>query len=134
LIEIFWTVIGLIGMAASYENLRYSLDDLKALRAMNGHNMARHRDMRVIAYGHFRNDAIRFGQTLTITVVGVIAMCLPSTQQSSPVTPTGLIVTGGLFTLVLLTVLASVLDRMQRNAIEEMEDVRRKADQEEQSD
>lgn len=127
-LEIAWTVMGLIGCIISWGNLRWSRKDIDALAETNGHNLARYQVMRILAYGHFRNDAFRFCKHLAVLFIGVLSMILPRAERAPVITPSGLVVTGGLFTIVLLLLLASALDRAQRNAIDEMEDAFEKSD------
>jgi hypothetical protein len=122
-LEMVWTLIGLIGMYFGISNLHWSNNDLRALKALNGGNVKRFTIMRVIAFGHWRNDLFRLMKQLTITVIGVIAMILPTPpRQTTPITPVGVLITGGLFTISILIVMASVLDRRQREALEELDE------------
>lgn len=114
-----WTLLGVVGLYFGVRNLRSSKRDIDALQKMNGHTFAQYQVMRVIAYGHYRNDLFRLAKHITILAIGVIAMILPN-PQSTRVSYTGVAITGGLFTIVLLLILASALDRRQREALEEM--------------
>lgn len=88
---------------------------------MNGKTFAAYRSMRVIAYGHFRNDAFRMAKHTTITAIGVISMILPASnnQAATHISYTSVVITGGLFTISVLLVLASALDKKQRESLEE---------------
>lgn len=121
LIEMLWTLIGVIGMYFGVHNLSVSRADIKRLQEMNGNRLAAHDVMRVIAYGHFRNDTFRLAKHSTITMIGLFSMLLPPAPgTSSHVTPAGATITAGFFTISILLVLASALDRKQREALEEM--------------
>jgi hypothetical protein len=109
-----WTLIGITGASFGVMNLRESLKDIHAIEALNGNRLPQHRVLSVIAYGHYRNDLFRLAKQVTIIVIGVIAMIIPPQNPKDPVTPVSLIVTGGLFTIAMLLVLASALDRRQR--------------------
>src|SRR4051812_856512 len=114
--------MGLVGSVIGWSNLRGSHKDIEALHEMNGDNLGAYRVMRILAYGHFRNDAFRFCKHLAVLFIGVLSMILPRAENAPTITASALVVTGGLFTIVLLLLLASALDRAQRNAIDEMED------------
>lgn len=100
--------------------MRFSRKDIEALKTMNGDNIEKYRLMMVIAYGHYRNDLFRFSKHMVIFLVGVASMIAPPQVETQPVSAVGIIVTGGLFSLSILLVLASTLDRRQREAMEEM--------------
>lgn len=127
MIEIIWTALGLVGMAFGWSNLQSSKHDVEALRVMDGQNLAQYRVMRVIAFGHFRNDLFRFAKHITITAIGALSMVIPpASPKGGAVTPTGVVVTGGLFTIVLLVIMSSVLDHRQREALLDIEDTKGK--------
>lgn len=117
-----WTALGVAGMWIGWRNLSDSRKDIEALAHANGEkNLQTFPIMRVIAYGHYRNDLFRFSKHVTITAIGVIAMTIPQVPNADPVTPTGLVLTIGIFTIVMLILLASTLDRRQRDSITDME-------------
>jgi len=119
LTEIMWFLIGVIGMYFGIGNVRASRQDMARMDKLNGRNLAAYKAMRVIAFGHFRNDCFRLAKHCMITLIGLIAMLLPPTNKAQPVTPTGLVITVGLFTISMLIVLASVFDKRQRDFLEE---------------
>lgn len=113
-----WTVIGLIGMYFGWSNLKSSRADIEAIDEMNGNALKQHRVMRILAYGHYRNDLFRFSKHIVIAGVGILAMITPASPgtTASP-TLTSLIVTGGFFTIAILIVIASALDKRQREGL-----------------
>lgn len=117
-----WTAIGLIGVGFGWSNLRFSKRYLDALEVMNGKNLSQHRIMKIIAYGHFRNDLLRMFALLTITFIGIFSMVVPSpeTTNGHHITFSGIIVTCGIFAITVEIIIASILDKNQRDAMEEM--------------
>lgn len=89
---------------------------------MNGRNLAQYRELRLIAYGHYRNDLLRFANHLTIVAIGAISMIIPNSgNETAHYDPAAVIVTVGFFTLSLLLTIASALDRRQREVLENSE-------------
>jgi hypothetical protein len=115
-----WTTIGLIGMNFGIRNIISSKRDIAALRKMNGHNVAKYQPMKIIAYGHYRNDMFRLAKHGTITMIGILSMIIPPTSAGT-ITPVGLVITVGLFTISIMLVMASALDRRQREVLEDLE-------------
>ena len=123
-----WTLLGGFGLYFGWVNLRNSRRNLEALHEMNGQTFATYRIMRVIAYGHYRNNLFRFAKHLTVFAIGIVSMLLPNFKVTGTgghsqniVSYTQVVVTGGLFTIVLLLIMASVLDRRQTEALEALE-------------
>jgi hypothetical protein len=113
-------LLGIVGTYYGSKNLADSRRDIQALQEMDGNTFSYYQVMRIIAYGHYRNDLFRLGKHVTVLVIGVIADLLPSPAQNTPVSPSGIVVTVGLFSIVLLINMASALDRRQREALEGM--------------
>lgn len=88
---------------------------------MNGHNLSYYRQLRIIAYGYYRNDLFRLAKQLTIVVIGILAMIIPNTHHTGNYNPEAVVVTLGLFTIALLLAIASMLDRRQREVLEDTE-------------
>lgn len=126
-----WTGLGVTGMWVGWKNLVDSRKDIEALQHANGErNLQTFPVMRLIAYGHYRNDLFRFAKHTTVAAIGVLAMIIPRQPNSEPVTPTGLVITIGFFTIVMLMLLASTLDRRQRDSISEIDKLRKEAEEE----
>ena len=89
---------------------------------MNGKNLATYRVMRIVAYGHWRNDLFRLSKHCCIFFIGVLAMVLPPQNPQAQVSPLSLVITGGLFAISLLLIMASALDKKQRDALEDVTD------------
>lgn len=85
---------------------------------MNGHTFGKYQSMKILAFGHYRNDLFRLAQYLIITMIGLLACIFPPTLSKA----VGLVVTGGLFTIVLLLIMSSILDHRQRELMETMND------------
>lgn len=117
LLEIIWTSIGLVGIYLTWGNQQSTRKELHALRRLNGGHLSKYGVMRVIAYGHYRNDLFRFSKCLVIVAVGFTACILPPppTTPSGPATPVGVAITLGFFAIEVLVVLASALDARQRD-------------------
>ena len=111
LIEMLWTSIGLVGLLFTRRQLRRSSQMIEATRKFNGRNLEQHRELRLIAYGHYRNAMFRLAKTCTILAIGALSMILPNTQTR--ITPTAVAVTVGLFMIELLIVLPGILDERQ---------------------
>jgi hypothetical protein len=117
-------MLGATGTYIGRMNLRESKRDLDSVRASRSDMNGRFEIMLIIAYGHYRNDLFRLSKHITVLGIGALACLLPTSPPRQVVTPTGLVVTGGLFTIVMLIILASVLDKRQRDAIDEIQIVR----------
>lgn len=115
--EMIWTLLGLAGSSLGWANLKQSRKELAALHEMNGNTFQQYTTMRIIAYGHYRNDLFRLSKQVVILVVGIVAMFVPPVDNSQPVSPLGWVITIGLFAIALLIVMASALDRRQREAL-----------------
>ena len=127
--------MGAIGVYLGWGNLKESNKDVQALHKMNGNRLGRFRVMRVIAYGHYRNDLFRLAKHVTVLVIGVMACVLPKARgTSNQLSPTSIVITVGLFTILLLIIMASALDRRQRDAVEEIEEARNNEDESEKED
>lgn len=120
IVEIAWTLLGLVGGTIAWGNVRFSRRDIEALRVMNDRTIEMHRAMMIIAYGHYRNDLFRLCKHCVIFFIGLAAMATPPQLRSQPVSTVGVIITAGLFTISILLVLASTLDRRQREAMEDL--------------
>lgn len=80
-----------------------------------------HREMQIIAYGHYRNNLFRFSKLLIIFMIGILAMILPPSKPgASQTSPTAIVITVGLFAIVVLLVMASALDQRQREVLEDV--------------
>lgn len=113
LVEMIWTTIGLVGLFFTRRQLHRTSQLIEATRKFNGHNLPQHRELRIIAYGHFRNAMFRLAKTLTLVVIGVFAMILPNTNRSDQVTPVGVAISIGFFMISLLIVIPGILDERQ---------------------
>lgn len=122
LLEMLWTLFGLIGVVIGWSNLENSRHDIQALRDLNGHTLKAYTEMRIIAYGHYRNNLFRFSKHFVVLLIGVISMALPPTSfgHNGKVTPTGIVITVGFFIIVVLMLMASALDQRQREALEDV--------------
>lgn len=124
LVELVWLLLGCVGVYFGWANLRDSKRDLDALHTLNGGNLAKYQIMQLIAYGHYRNNLFRLAKFCTVLAIGLIASVLPPTKPGSTNGPiVGVVITGGLFTIVLLLVMSSILDRRQRDAIKEIDEL-----------
>lgn len=117
LVEMVWTAIGLIGLYFVRKQMKRTSEYIESTRKFNGKNLESHRELRLIAYGHFRNASFRLAKTLTIVFVGLIAMVIPNTTTA--ITPAGIVVTVGLFMIELLIVLPGMLDERQAELMED---------------
>lgn len=116
-----WTLIGVTGGIFGIQNLKDSKKNIDALLALNGKNIEKYRPLRMLAYGHYRNDLFRLSKLFTITTVGVIAMLAPPvTKNAQPISPVGVAITVGFFLIAIQVLLASILDRRQREAMENL--------------
>jgi hypothetical protein len=115
LIEVLWTMAGLIGAYMTWGNLQDTRRYINAIRKRNGTKIGK--EVRIIAYGHYRNEIIRIISFVIITSVGAAAMLTPPAVPHQPVTPVSLVVTIGLLLLTALLVAASFMDRRQRDLL-----------------
>lgn len=111
LVEMLWTAIGLVGLHFVLKQVRRTSQYIESTREFNGHNLANYRELRLIAYGRFRNSIFRLAKTLTILLVGTLSMLIPN--QRTEITPTGVAITIGLFVIELLIVVPGILDERQ---------------------
>lgn len=124
IIEMVWTAIGAIGLYFGIRNARESKKNIVALQTMNGHNLKTYRVLRLLAYGHYRNDMFRMAKHSIILFVGLMAMISPPVDNTRhAVTPVGVIVAVGFFAIAVLLALASALDRRQREIMEDMDEL-----------
>lgn len=120
ILEIIWTLIGVFGVFMCSKNIQESNKSLDALRVMNGHTIARFTELRVIAFGRWRNDLFRMSKSVVITGVGIVACLAPPASPDTPsITPVGVAITVALFAIEILVVLASTLDNKQREMLME---------------
>jgi hypothetical protein len=123
ILEITWTLIGLVGMWVCNGNLSSSKDGLVSLRVMNGHTIERFNELRVIAAGQWRNDLFRMVMSLVIVSVGVIA-CIspPASQNPKTITPVAIALTFGLFIIEIVIVVSSIMDKVMRDFLYDAKD------------
>lgn len=122
-LEIAWTVIGLVGVFVGYGNLSKSAFNLKSLKTMNGHSIERFTELRILAAGQWRNDLFRLSKSSIITCIGIVACVTPPVSNTAPtISPVAVAVTIGLFAIEILILLASIMDRMQRDMLYNYDD------------
>lgn len=117
IIEMIWTAIGVVGVWYAQHNIRDARKYIVALEKLNGDKLPEHEQLSIIAFGHFRNEILRMAVFAVICMVGVLAMITPSASGSMHVSTTGLIVTFGLFTIGVLEIIKSALDKRQRQLL-----------------
>lgn len=122
-IEIMWTLTGLVGIYITWSNLKDSRKYVTALRRMNGTNLKAMREMRIIAFGHYRNEVLRIALFGIIIAVGVAAMITPPATSNQKITPVSIAITIGLLAITAILVAASFLDRRQRDLMMEEYDL-----------
>lgn len=124
ILEILWTLFGSVGVVLGWKNLKSSRLDIQALHEINGHTLKTYSEMKIIAYGHYRNNLFRLAKHTIVLSIGLISMLLPPANGNSAgkVTPIGVVITGGLFSIVLLLLMSSALDKRQREALNDVED------------
>lgn len=115
LIELLWTLTGLVGIYLTWANLQDARQYITALEKVNGQKSSK--EVKIIAFGHYRNELFRIMMFLVVTGIGVVAMLTPPAIKNSPVTPVSIAITLGLFTLTALLVMASFLDKRQRELL-----------------
>lgn len=112
--------MGVIGVYFGYRNYRSSKRDIYMLHEIRkGGSVEHYRALRIIAFGHYRNDTLRLAKHSVVLAIGIISALLPNPSSRS--TPTQIVVTVGLFVIIVLLILASALDRQQRENLEEQE-------------
>lgn len=120
LIEATWTLTGLVGIYLTANNLRDARRYITAIgRAYEQVTVTD--EMRIIAFGHYRNELLRLWMFLVVCGIGIVAMITPPSNRHQPVTPVGIAITLGLFTITAALVLASFLDRRQRDLLINLE-------------
>lgn len=119
LVEIIWTLTGLFGAYFTWSNLNDSKKYVKAVSAMNGERLVLARELRIIAFGHYRNELLRLAMFAIIITIGIAAMLTPPAVAHQPVTPVAIAITMGLLGITALLVIASFLDRRQRDLMKD---------------
>jgi hypothetical protein len=116
-LEISWAIIGAVGTWIATRNLQSSRRELERVEKANGNRFKGDFDsIRILAFGHYRNDLFRLGKHMTILLIGIISCISPAvnSQSQGQVSATQIVVTLGLFMIALMLVMASALDRRQR--------------------
>lgn len=119
LTEMIWTTIGLVGFYFVRKQLVRSTRYIEATRKLNGENLRRASELRILAYGHFRNALFRTAKTLIVILLGFMFMLIPNDPGEPSLT--GLIFTGWLFTMELLIIMPGILDDRQAEALEDLD-------------
>jgi hypothetical protein len=122
IVEILWTLMGIFGMYFSWRNMQDARLYVIAIEKLDGNNLARANEMRIIAFGHYRNEILRLCKFSVVISVGVAAMIAKPADPAAPISPLSLIITIGLFALVGLMSAASALDRRQRDLLMHLTD------------
>lgn len=112
IVEVAWTLIGLLGIAINILNYRDAMKDLQVLLflEMNGY-------MKAIAKAHARTNLLRLTSATAVMFAGIIAMFQGAPNPHKPVSITGLIVTVALFYVVVVNNVNGVLDRRLRHKL-----------------
>lgn len=114
LTEVIWTVLGVLGGYITWLNATDAKRYIDALRAIDGNTLKMHQQMQVIAVGHYREEMLRLIKFVIITSVGIAAMFSPPADPARPISALSLTVTLGFFGLVITMLVASLLDKRQR--------------------
>lgn len=123
LIELLWTLSGLVGIYLTWGNLRDAKLYITALRNHTSKNKLKlRRETKIIAFGHYRNEIMRLWMFAIITLVGAIAMATPPAIKHPKVTPVSLAITVGLLAITGILVTSSFLDRRQRDLVLALDD------------
>lgn len=123
LIELLWTLSGLVGVYLTWGNLRDAKLYITALRHHSRKNGIKlRRETKIIAFGHYRNEIMRMWMFGIITMVGAVAMATPPAVKHAKVTPVSLAITLGLLAITGILVTSSFLDRRQRDLVLALDD------------
>lgn len=108
--EILWTFFGLVGIILNCNNLHHARKDLQLLGILQLNGI-----LKKIAGSHLRSNFFRVLVNLVVVTVGITAMIQKPVNPAIPVTPTGTVITGGLFVIVILSILNAYSDRRFRH-------------------
>lgn len=116
LLEIIWTLIGVLMITVSTAVLPRLVTDYQLISLMSEEvRDAAH----VLAHSHIRREVVRLVQGVIMTIIGVYGCATPHPVPGPViVTTASLVLTAGLFSLGVLTIVQSVLDWRQRTRAE----------------
>lgn len=118
--EIIWTLCGVVGLSFSHKNLKEIRLSQRALYRLNGNKIESIHILKIIAFGHYRNEMFRVGKASLIVISGVCAMIIPPANPDVPVSPLQIIILCAVFGIALQIVMASALDARQREILREL--------------
>lgn len=114
LIEILWTLCGLLGLAVVCPNLWEAIERLADVTEADRRNQ---KAATVIRLGHVRRELLRAGKLVCLVLTGAIVMSQAAPLGQNVVTPTGLVITVLFFVIGAESALQSWLDRRDRKLI-----------------
>lgn len=113
LIEIIWTVVGVIGLIVTGFTLREGLKDLKVVNRIERRNI-----YKTQAIFNLWQEEIRMIKMLIVAATGAFAMTQPPAHSTpTKIALSTLLTVIGLILIVVLTVIQSLLDLRIRNLV-----------------
>lgn len=113
LIEIIWTVVGVIGLIVTGFTLREGLKDLKVVNRIERRNI-----YKTQAIFNLWQEEIRMIKMLIVAATGAFAMTQPPAHSTpTKIALSTLLTVIGLILIVILTVIQSLLDLRIRNLV-----------------
>lgn len=107
--ELVWFLIGVLGLAVSFANLRDCWRDMAYIEASGQNGL-----LWLAATSNTREEFLRVLKSVVICAIGLAAMRQPPANAVVPVSALAVIVTVGLFTLGVLVVAGSLRARRDR--------------------
>lgn len=126
-IGIIWVGMGFIGLYLNRFNLNDTRKYREAVEKLNGNNLMGYKLMKVIAFGHYRNELFRLAFNTAVIFAGVFSVitapAIPRGYHVPIFSPRTMVITASFFIMQLVgSILPSLLDKKQREEMGRMGD------------
>lgn len=112
IIELIWTVIGLVGLSVNYLNWQDARKDLQLLIILKKNGW-----MKKIAKSNIGSNRWRCVMNISVMIAGIVAMTQKPVKPAAPITITGIIITLALFVIVIVSIINPVQERRLRHGL-----------------
>lgn len=109
-IELIWTVIGLVGLSVNYLNWQDARKDLRLLNILKKNGW-----MKRIAKSNIGSNRWRCITNIAVMTAGIVTMTQKPLKPASPVTVPGIIITAALFVVVIASIINPIQERRLRH-------------------